>query len=90
MQAAMQTELNKFVGALGEFYAREAFLFEKGLGVVRLLDRGLSGVGKDQRGLGCLHRRRHRSGFIELVGRADQGCRIGRGVSRRYHRRREG
>ena len=39
MQAAMQTELNKFVGALGEFYAREAFLFEKDLGERTLTHR---------------------------------------------------
>ena len=39
MQAAMQTELNKFVCALGEFYAREAFLFEKDLGERTLTHR---------------------------------------------------
>src|ERR1700692_2391673 len=39
MQAAMQTELNKVVAALGEFYAREAFLFEKDLGERTLTHR---------------------------------------------------
>jgi hypothetical protein len=39
MQAAMQTELNKFVCALAEFYAREAFLFEKDLGERTLTHR---------------------------------------------------
>ena len=32
MQAAMQAELDRVVSALGEFYAREAYLFEKDLG----------------------------------------------------------
>src|SRR6201987_6249789 len=39
MQAAMQTELNKFVCALAEFYARETFLFEKDLGERTLTHR---------------------------------------------------
>jgi hypothetical protein len=39
MQAAMQTELNKVVAALGEFYARETFLFEKDLGERTLTHR---------------------------------------------------
>ena len=32
MQTEMQAELDKVVGALGEFYAREVYLFEKDLG----------------------------------------------------------
>src|SRR3984957_8502469 len=39
MQAAMQTELNKLVTALGEFYAREAYLFAKDLGERTLTHR---------------------------------------------------
>ena len=35
----MQTELNKVVAALQEFYAREAFLFEKDLGERTLTHR---------------------------------------------------
>jgi hypothetical protein len=35
----MQTELNKVVAALGEFYARETFLFEKDLGERTLTHR---------------------------------------------------
>src|SRR6202045_4903681 len=47
MQAAMQTELNKVVAALGEFYAREAFLFEKDLGE-RTLTHRLAGYVEKQ------------------------------------------
>jgi hypothetical protein len=39
MHGGMQTELNKFVTALGEFYPREAFLFEKDLGERTLTHR---------------------------------------------------
>src|SRR6266446_7364685 len=35
----MQTELNKLINALGEFYAHEAFLFEKDLGERTLTHR---------------------------------------------------
>jgi hypothetical protein len=35
----MQTELNKAIAALGEFYAREAYLFEKDLGERTLTHR---------------------------------------------------
>jgi hypothetical protein len=39
MQAEMQAELDKVVRALGEFYAREAYLFEKDLGERTLTHR---------------------------------------------------
>jgi hypothetical protein len=39
VQAGMQAELDKVVSALGEFYAREAFLFEKDLGERTLTHR---------------------------------------------------
>ena len=39
MQTEMQAELDKLVGALGEFYAREGFLFEKDLGERALTHR---------------------------------------------------
>jgi hypothetical protein len=39
MQAEMQAELDKFVSALAEFYAREGFLFEKDLGERTLTHR---------------------------------------------------
>jgi hypothetical protein len=39
MHAGMQTELNKMVTGLGEFYARETFLFEKDLGERTLTHR---------------------------------------------------
>ena len=39
MHAGMQTELNKVVSGLGEFYAHEAFLFEKDLGERTLTHR---------------------------------------------------
>jgi hypothetical protein len=39
MHAGMQTELNKVVTALGEFYAHETFLFEKDLGERTLTHR---------------------------------------------------
>ena len=39
MQTGMQAELNKVVSALGEFYAREAYLFEKDLGERTLTHR---------------------------------------------------
>jgi hypothetical protein len=39
MHAGMQTELNKVVSGLGEFYARETFLFEKDLGERTLTHR---------------------------------------------------
>src|SRR5580658_3252457 len=39
MQAAMQTELDKVVTALAEFYAGEGFLFEKDLGERTLTHR---------------------------------------------------
>ena len=41
----MQTELNKVVTALQEFYAREAFLFEKDVGE-RTLTHRLAGISK--------------------------------------------
>ena len=39
MQAEMQAALDKVLGALGEFYARETFLFEKDLGERTLTHR---------------------------------------------------
>ena len=39
MQTEMQAELDKVVSALGEFYAREAYLFEKDLGERTLTHR---------------------------------------------------
>jgi hypothetical protein len=39
MQTEMQAELDKVVSALGEFYAREGFLFEKDLGERALTHR---------------------------------------------------
>jgi hypothetical protein len=39
MQAEMQAEVDKVVRALGEFYAREAYLFEKDLGERTLTHR---------------------------------------------------
>ena len=39
MQAEMQAELNKMVGALNEFYARETHLFERDLGERTLTHR---------------------------------------------------
>src|SRR6202171_3632907 len=39
MQAEMQAELNRVVGALKEIYARETFLFEKDLGERTLTHR---------------------------------------------------
>src|SRR4030081_4097505 len=39
MQAEMQAALNKVLGALGEFYARETHLFEKDLGERTLTHR---------------------------------------------------
>src|ERR1700737_1572935 len=39
MQAEMQAELNKVVGALNEFYARETHLFERDLGERTLTHR---------------------------------------------------
>ena len=39
MQTEMQAELDKVIGALGEFYAREGFLFEKDLGERALTHR---------------------------------------------------
>ena len=39
MHAGMQTELNKVVTGLGEFYAHESFLFEKDLGERALTHR---------------------------------------------------
>jgi hypothetical protein len=39
MQAGMQSELDKVVRALGEFYAREAYLIEKDLGERTLTHR---------------------------------------------------
>jgi hypothetical protein len=39
MQAEMQAALNKVLGALGEFYARETFLFAKDLGERTLTHR---------------------------------------------------
>jgi hypothetical protein len=39
MQAAMQTELDKVVGALAEFYARDTHLLDKDLGERTLTHR---------------------------------------------------
>ncbi len=39
MQGEMQAELNKVVGALKEFYARETHLFERDLGERTLTPR---------------------------------------------------
>ena len=45
--------------------------------VVRLLDRGLSGAGKEQRRLGRLRRRRDRPASVRLAGPAAEGCGLG-------------
>jgi hypothetical protein len=52
MQGEMQAELNKVVGALKEFYARETHLFERDLGERTLTHRLAVQVEKQFSGMG--------------------------------------